>query len=150
MQSRNQYSASFCEFAERLRETADGLFSQVTERTTPAQFAASQQTLLERKKELEAELRARGRFHYASASGSLHRCVAQVYEDAYTRLRLLSQLQQPPAPGRNHPPRSADEVVNDVLLLADAVKRPGDTYLGEERTDNTAPEKANDQDTRSP
>jgi DNA-binding GntR family transcriptional regulator len=131
MQSRNQYSPSLCEFAERLRETADGLFSQVTDRTTPAQFAAAQQTLLERKQELEAELRARGRFHYATASGSLHSCVPQVYEDAKTRLRLLSQLQQPP--------RSADEVVNDVWSLSDEIKRPGDTFLGEERKDDTAP-----------
>src|ERR687896_1969023 len=141
MQARNQYSASLCEFSERLRETADGLFSQVTDRTTPAQFTAAQQTLLERKRELEAELRARGRFHYASAAGSLHRCVAQAYEDAKTRLRLLSQLQQPPAPPapRSRPPRSADEVVNDIASLADAVKRPGDTYLGEGRTEDAPP-----------
>jgi hypothetical protein len=139
MQSRNQSSASLCEFAERLRETADVLFSQVTERTTPAQFDAAQQTLLERKLELEAELRARRRFHYASASGSLHRCVGQVYQDTLTRLRLLSQLQQPPVPPapRARPPRSPDEVVNDVSSLADEVKRPGDTFLGEERKDDT-------------
>jgi hypothetical protein len=140
MQSRNQYSASLCELAKRLRETADGLFSQVNDRTTPAQFAAAQQTLLERKEALEAELRARGRFHYASASGSLHRCVPQVYEDAKTRLRLLSQLQQPLVPpARRQPPRSADAVVNDVSSLADAVKRPGDTYLGEKRQEDTPP-----------
>jgi hypothetical protein len=141
MQARNQQSASLCEFAERLRETADGLFSQVTERTMPAQYTAAQQTLLERKQELEAELRARGRFHYASASGSLHRCVAQAYKDASTRLRLLSQLQQPPAPppARRQPPRSPDAVVNDVSSLADEVKRPGQTFLGEERRDDTAP-----------
>jgi hypothetical protein len=139
MQSRNQYSASLCEFAERLRETADTLFSQVNDRTTPAQFTAAHQTLLERKRELEAELRLRGRFHYAAAAGGLHRCVAQVYEDAVTRLRLLSQLQQPPSePGRRQPPRSADEVVNDVASLADAVKQPGDTFLGEQRPDTTA------------
>jgi hypothetical protein len=140
MQSRNQYSASLCEFAERLRETADVLFSQVNDRTTAAQFAAAQQTLLERKEALEAELRTRGRFHYASSSGSLHRCVPQVYEDAKTRLRLLSQLQQPLAPpARRQPPRSADAVVNDVSSLADAVKRPGDTYLGEKRQEDTPP-----------
>jgi hypothetical protein len=140
MQSLNQYSPSLCEFAERLRETADGLFSQVNERTTPAQFESAQQTLLERKEQLEAELRARGRFHYASSSGSLHRCVPQVYEDAKTRLRLLSELQQPPASPapRRQPPRSADEVVNDIATLADAVKRPGDTFLGEGREDDTA------------
>jgi hypothetical protein len=141
MQARNQQSASLCEFAERLRETADVLFSQVTDRTTPAQFESAQQTLLERKEQLEAELRVRGRFHYASAAGSLHRCVAQTYQDASTRLRLLSELQQPPAPPppRRQPPRSADEVVNDIASLADAMKRPGDTYLGEERKDDTAP-----------
>jgi hypothetical protein len=140
MQSRNQHLASLCEFAERLRETADGLFSQVTDRTTPAQFAAAQQILLERKEQLDAELRARGRFHYASSSGGLHSCVPQVYEDAKTRLRLLSQLQQPPESStRRQPPRSADDVVNDIASLADAVKRPGDTFLGEGRTDDTAP-----------
>jgi hypothetical protein len=140
MQARNQYAASLCEFAERLRETADGLFSQVNDRTTPAQFESAQQTLLERKEQLDAELRARGRFHYASSSGGLHRCVPQVYEDAKTRLRLLSQLQQPPTmPARRQPPRSADDVVNDIASLADAMKRPGDTYLGEERKDDTAP-----------
>ena len=52
MQARNQYSASLCEFSERLRETADGLFSQVTDRTTPAQFTAAQQTLLSENKNL--------------------------------------------------------------------------------------------------
>jgi hypothetical protein len=139
MQPRNQYAASLCEFAERLRETADGLFSQVNDRTTPAQFESAHQTLLERKEALEAELRARGRFHYASSSGSLHRCVPQVYEDAKTRLRLLSELQQPPVPParRQQPPRSADEVVNDIASLADAMKRPGDTYLGEGRTEDS-------------
>ncbi len=138
MQSRNQSSASLCEFAERLRETAEVLFSQVTDRTTAAQFESAQQTLLERKLELETELRARGRFHYASSSGSLHRCVPQLYEDAKTRLRLLSQLQQPPAPPapRRQPPRSAEEVVNDIASLADAMKRPGDTFLGEGRTED--------------
>jgi DNA-binding GntR family transcriptional regulator len=141
MQSRNQSSASLCEFAERFRETADGLFSQVNDRTTPAQFAAVHETLLERKEALEAELKTFGRFHYASASGSLHRCVAQVYEDAKAQLRLLSQLQQPPAtpPARRQPSRSPDEVVNDVSSLADEVKRPGQTFLGEERRDDTAP-----------
>src|ERR687896_264999 len=108
MQSRNQYSASLCEFAERLRETADGLFSQVTDRTTPPQFEAAHQTLLERKEALEAELRARGRFHSASAAGSLHRCVPEIYEDQKPRLPRLSELQQPPAPPapRSWPPRS--------------------------------------------
>jgi hypothetical protein len=134
MQSRNQYSASLCEFAQRLRETADMLFSQVTERTTPAQFDAAQQTLLERKLELEAELRARRRFHYASASGNLHRCVGQVYEDASTRLRLLSQLQQPPVPvppePDQQPPLTAEEVVNNLRRLAADQTRRRDTYLG--------------------
>jgi hypothetical protein len=140
MQPRNQHAASLCEFAERLRETAEVLFSQVNDRTTPAQFAAVQETLLERKEALEAELRARGRFHYAASSGSPHRCVPQVYEDAKTRLRLLSELQQPPAPpARRQPPRSADAVVNDIMNLADAMKRPGDTYLGEVRREDSTP-----------
>jgi hypothetical protein len=134
MQSRNQYAASLCEFAERLRETAEMLFSQVNERTTPAQFSHAQQILLYRKLELEAELRARGRFHYASASGNLHRCVGQVYEDASTRLRLLFQLQQPPAPAPSapdqQPPITPDAVVNNLRTLANERKRPRDTFLG--------------------
>jgi hypothetical protein len=90
---------------------------------------------------VEAELKAFGRLHYASASGSLHRCVAQAYDDAKAKLRLLSQLQQPPAPpARRQPPRSPDAVVNDIASLTNALRRLGDTYLGEEREEDTTPE----------
>jgi hypothetical protein len=47
---------------------------------------------------------------------------------------ILQKPLPPPAPPlRRQPERSADAVVNDIESLADEVKRPGDTFLGEER-----------------
>jgi hypothetical protein len=132
MQSRN--NASQCDFADRLDRVANVLFSRISEHMTPSHWEACQITLWSFYQELAAEVKERGRFHYSSPAGSLHRCAAQAYEDAKATLQLLEQTYLPsrPAP-RRPPPRSPDAVVNDVSSLADAVKRPGDTYLGEER-----------------
>jgi type II secretory pathway predicted ATPase ExeA len=64
-----------------------------------------------------------------------------VYQEAVALLRgLAATFAHPPAPpARRQPPRSPDEVVNDITTLADAVKRPEDTFLGEGRIDDTAP-----------
>jgi hypothetical protein len=140
MQQRTQPSASLCEFADRLDRVANVLFSKISEGMTPSQWQACQMALWSFYQELAAELKQRGRFHYSSPAGSLHRCAAQAYEDAKATLQLLEQTYLPtrPAP-RRVPPRSSDTVVNDVSSLAERVKRPGDTFLGEEREDNTAP-----------
>ena len=139
MQARNQYSPSLCEFADRLERAANVLFSRISERMTPSHWEACQITLWSFYQELAAELKKRGRFHYSSPAGRLHRCLPQAYEDAKAKLHILEQTTPapPPPPVRRQPPRSADEVVNDASTLADEVKRPGDTYLGEQRTDDT-------------
>jgi hypothetical protein len=141
MQSRNQQSASLCEFAERLEQVANVLYSRISEQMTPSHWEACQITLWSFYQELAAELKERGRFHYSSPAGPMHRCLAQAYEDAKAKLHVLEQthLPPPPVPPRQRPPRSPDEVVNDISSLADAVKRPGDTFLGEERKDNATP-----------
>jgi hypothetical protein len=82
--------------------------------------------------------------HYGSLVGR-HRCVEHLFREARARLHGLQATQpvpapQPPTPpARRQPPRSPDEVVNDIASLADAMKRPGDTYLGEERKDDATP-----------
>jgi len=141
MQQRNRSSQPQCDFAARLERVADVLFSRISEQMTPSHWEACQITLWSFYQELLTELKERGRFHYSSPAGSLHRCLAQVYEDAKAKLYILEQttLPLPPAPPRQRPPRSPDEVVNDIGSLADEVKRPGDTFLGEERKDDTAP-----------
>jgi hypothetical protein len=98
MQSRNQISAARCDFAERFQFAAETLFSQITAHTSPEQFSQCQESLRQLKEELEAERQARGRFHFAAASGSLHHCVAQAYQVAQARLRFVAQLHQQALP----------------------------------------------------
>ena len=86
---------------------------------------------------LETELKELGRFHYAAAYGKRHQCIAAVYADAVFALNRAVLQKTPPPPARSVPPRSPDAVVNDIASLADAMKRPGDTFLGEERKGNT-------------
>jgi hypothetical protein len=66
-----------------------------------------------------------------------HPCLQDAYLQYAMRIRnraLRYKPIPPPAPPvRRQPQRSADEVVNDASSLADEVKRPGDTFLGEER-----------------
>jgi hypothetical protein len=115
------------------------IFAKISEMTTPEQFSAAQQSLLVLYQELSQQL---GTYHFATANTGSHRCLKAVYLDAAMRLKnlaIMHEQPQPPPPPRRRPPRSADEVVNDVSSLADQVKRPGDTFLGEERKDNQAP-----------
>jgi hypothetical protein len=98
MQPRNQISAAPCDFAERFQFAAEALFSQMTAHTSPEQFTQCQESLRQLKEELEAERKARGRFHFASQAGSLHHCVAQAYQVAQVRLRFVAQLHQQALP----------------------------------------------------
>jgi hypothetical protein len=81
-------------------------------------------------------------FHYAAASGPRHQCVEDLFRQAVSRLDLLaltSQAQAAAQPVPWQPQRTPEEVINDFLILADVRKRPGDTFLGEERGGDTAP-----------
>jgi hypothetical protein len=126
-----------CPYAKELRAFAqDIIFSRVTETTTVEEFARAQQNLLSRYLDLAEDLRT-DTFHFPTAQTGRHRCLAAEYKETYHRLKNLSLMRNtslPPAPPpRRQPPRSPDEVVNDITSLADEVKRPGDTFLGEER-----------------
>jgi hypothetical protein len=111
MQQRNRSAQPPCDFADRLDRVANVLFSRLSERMTPSQWEACQMTLWSFYQELAGELKERGRFHFASASGSPHRCAAQAYEDAKSKLHILEQTTLPPAV----PPRPQRRSLADVL-----------------------------------
>jgi hypothetical protein len=129
-----------CPQADSFHRTAqDAIFRQLSGATSPEQFQAAQESLELLRAELEQQLPWS---HYGLSVGT-HRCVGDLYKEATARLRSLAVLQPappaPPAPGRRQPQRSSDEVVNDIASLADDVKRPEDTFLGEKRKEDTAP-----------
>jgi hypothetical protein len=113
----------------------DAVFRQLRTDMTKEQWQAALESLTQLRDELVGSIYP---MHYGSLVGR-HRCVEHLFREACARLRSLEILQpvptpQPPAPpARKQPPRSADEVVNDIASLADDIKHPGDTYLGEER-----------------
>jgi hypothetical protein len=116
----------------------DAVFRQLSKDSTKEQFQAALETLTQLRDELVQTLYP---MHYGALVGR-HRCVEHLFREARARLRGLQVTQPVPAtppapPARRQPPRSAEEVVNDLAILADAMKRPGDTYLGEERTEDS-------------
>ena len=83
-----------CSYARTFADIADrSIFSQVTEFTTPAQFEAAQQSLLQLCQRLEANVDL---FHYPQAYGSPHSCVRDIYTDAAFRLKNLAIMHQKP------------------------------------------------------
>jgi hypothetical protein len=126
-----------CVYSEPLYRTGRAIIQNLTDET-PEMVVAALEALAQYHAELASKLK-RHPMHYGALVGS-HRCLESVYQEAVALLRGLSAtFAHPPAPpARTQPPRSPDAVVNDIGSLADEVKRPGDTYLGEERGDNTA------------
>jgi hypothetical protein len=84
-------SAAFT-FGQIVEQT---IFAQLSDTTTQEQFQLAQQSLRRLCNELEARVNWD---HYASASGSIHSCVRDVYDDAAARLRNLAIMQPPPPP----------------------------------------------------
>jgi hypothetical protein len=121
-----------CEEYEKLKLVAEDLLANVGDYASPEQFAEAQKGLLFYWEELKKRLDP---LHPRFPGG--HLCLDQCYLHYEMLLRNRAILQKPlplPAPPpRRQPQRSADAVVNDVASLADEVKRPRDTYLGEER-----------------
>jgi hypothetical protein len=112
----------------------DAVFRQLSKKSTNEQFQAALETLTQLRDELVQTLYP---MHYGALVGR-HRCVEHLFREARVRLRGLQATKPVPTtppvpPARRQPPRSADDVVNDITSLADDIKRPGDTYLGEER-----------------
>jgi hypothetical protein len=130
--------APLCVVSDAFHRTArDAIFQCLTPETTQRQFLEAMESLTRLRDELAQDVHP---MHYGALVGR-HRCLQALYTEARARLRSLAVLQpepKPPAPPpRRQPPRSADAVVNDVSSLADAVKHPGDTYLGEGRTEDS-------------
>jgi hypothetical protein len=127
-----------CKEYEKLQLVAEDLLAHVGETTSQEQFEQAQKGLLF----LWQELRTRMDPLHPRFPGG-HRCLDDAYLEYAMRLRSRAVLQKPlppPAPPqRRQPPRSPDAVVNDIGSLADEIKRPGPTFLGEEQTDDTAP-----------
>jgi hypothetical protein len=131
-----------CCYAKQFQAVSqETIFARVRATTTKEDFAQAQQSLLSLY-QTHLQQMQKDPFHFPSAQTGRHWCLPKAYEQAKHRLQnicLLPERLPPPAPTRGQPPRSADNVVNDIASLADAVKRPGDTFLGEERTDGTTP-----------
>jgi hypothetical protein len=117
-----------CFYADQFHRTAqDAIFSQLTDTTTPEQFAEAHATLCQLREEVEQDMPP---IHYASQFGT-HICVGVLYKEATLRLWGFSQLQQasqPPAP--TQPPLTREEVL-DIFEK----NLPAETFFGEERTE---------------
>jgi hypothetical protein len=118
-----------CLYANVFYRTAqDSIFAQLTDDTTPAQFAQAQTFLLLMKEELEKDM---PRLHYASHLDT-HGCVGVLYKEASLRLRNLAALQPEPLPLETGPqPLTPEDIVNN--LENDLPTNPQDTLLGDEK-----------------
>jgi hypothetical protein len=121
-----------CAEYEKLQRVAEDILANVSDSTSPEQFEQAQKGLLFYWEELKKHLDP---LHPRFPGG--HPCLDEAYLHYAMVLRNRAVLQKPlppPAPpARRQPPRSPDDVVNDISSLADEVKRLGDTFLGEER-----------------
>lgn len=127
-----------CVYSEPLYRTGRAIIQNLTGET-PDMVVAALDALAQYHAELASKLKQHP-MHYGALVGS-HRCLESVYQEAVALLRgLAATFAHPPAPpARRQPPRSPDEVVNDITSLVDEIKRPEDTFLGEGRIDDTAP-----------
>jgi hypothetical protein len=118
-----------CLFSNVFHRTAqDSIFSQLTDDTTPQQYAAAQANLLLMKEELEKDMPP---MHYASHIGT-HICLEVLYKEGSLRLKNLAVLQPEPLPLETGPqPLSPEDIVNN--LENDLPTDPQDTFLGDEK-----------------
>jgi len=125
------------------RTVRDMIFRQLSPSATPEQLQAAHAFL----EQLHTELTHKLPWSHYGLSVGRHQCVGDLYREARARLSSLSSIASvkpepppPPAPPNSRPHRSPDAVVNDVSSLADKMMHPGDTFLGEERSEDTTPE----------
>jgi Tfp pilus assembly protein PilN len=130
-QQRNLCSVAFT-FAQIAEQT---VFAQITERTTPEQLAAANQSLELLCRELEGKV---DWDHYASSFGPPHSCVRDVYDDAAARLRNLAIMQEQ----KPEPPKQQVVTVEGVVIDVEERFRTSavETDLG---TENTPPDNRN-------
>jgi hypothetical protein len=90
---------------------AQSIFAKITDRTTPGQFQAAQESLRELCLRFEAQLDL---FHYPSGQG-MHACVRDVYTEAAYRLQNLSIMQPvPEAPAAKQQVITVEGVVVEI------------------------------------
>jgi hypothetical protein len=89
-QQRNLCSLAFT-YAQIIEQT---IFARITDRTTPQQFVAAQQSLLELCQRLESQM---DWSHFPSSQGR-HSCIRDVYTDAEFRLKHLAIMHQQALP----------------------------------------------------
>jgi hypothetical protein len=115
----------------KFQRIAEELVANIKETASVEEYEQAQKSLLFLFEELKEALDP---WHPRFPGG--HCCLKECYLEYAMRLRNRALFHKPlpsSLPSRRRPPRSADEVVNDITSLADEVKRPGDTFLGEER-----------------
>jgi hypothetical protein len=119
-----------CAEYTKFQQIAEELVANIKETASVAEYEQAQKSLLFLYQELKDAVDP---LHFRTPGG--HRCLKEAYLHyaMLLRNRALFNKPLPSSPPRRRPPRSADEVVNDITSLADEVKRPGDTFLGEER-----------------
>ena len=122
-----------CREYAKFQRIAEELVANIGETASPEECEQVQKSLLFLFLESQARFDP---WHFRFPGG--HPCLEESYLQYAMLLRNKALRYKPlppspPPPARRSPQRSADEVVNDVSSLADEVKRPGNTYLGEER-----------------
>jgi hypothetical protein len=121
-------------FAQIIEQT---ILSQITERTTPAQYAAAKFSMRALSERLEAEAK-RDWSHYPAQQGT-HSCVRTVFTDAIFRLENIILLQPEPAPQPSPAPPQPHMTLEDVVRAFGEPVQPYDdaTYIG---TDEDEPD----------
>jgi hypothetical protein len=117
----------------KFQQIAEELVANIKETASVQEYEQAQKSLLFLFRELQEAVDP---MHFRFPGG--HRCLKEAYLHYAMLLRNRALFYKPlptspPSPPRRRPPRSADEVVNDITSLADEVKRPRDTFLGEVR-----------------
>jgi hypothetical protein len=123
-------------FAQIIEQT---ILSQITERTTPAQFAAAKFSLRALSERLAAEAKLDWS-HYPAEQGT-HSCVRNVYADAIFRLENSIMLRPEPAPQEPSAPAPTPQpvpiealLVNVERIIAESAK---ETPFGHEREEES-------------
>jgi hypothetical protein len=108
------------------------IFAKITPDTTPDQFTAAQQSLLQLCQRFE---HTPDFFHYAAISGS-HQCVRDVYEDARARLENLAIMQPKPQPPSVQQGITRDGIVINLEERAQTSETETDVGIEDSPFDN--------------
>ena len=126
-----------CEEYEKLKLVAEEILAQIDDSTSLKQFEQVQKGLLFLFQELQEGLDP---WHFRFPGG--HLCLEEAYLHYAMLIRnkyILQKPRQPAPPSPQQPPLTPDQVVvNNLRRVAEELKRPRDTYLG-----NDAPPQGN-------